>query len=322
MARATAAIMCRDFTSARASAQDALLGYREIGDREGEAEALTRVATALSMLLRFDEARAHFELAADIYRSIGNRLKLAYLLFNASPTEMQLGLFAAAEASLASALAIFEEAGDPRGLAACRTNLSMIRLLAGSPADARTIGLHALADARAIENPLIEAAALANVGNAERELGDFDAALDCMHAAIDIRHRLGLAATFEELSDLALTQLASGDREASRSTADDIMRRAPDSDENTVWPHYCFWAAACVYEACNDAPRAARALEQAARHVRAQLETIRDENARAAFAQLASVRAIAAAREGRWPAFAAVHPAAFTSRSPHGTPKK
>jgi DNA-binding SARP family transcriptional activator/tetratricopeptide (TPR) repeat protein len=305
MARATAAIMRRDFTVARESAQEALLRYREIGDREGEAEALTRVATALSMLRRFDEARAYFKTAADIYRSIGNRRKLAYLSFNASPTEMQLGLFAAAETSLNAALAIFAEAGDPRGLAVCRTNLSMIRLLSGAPAEAQSIGLHALADARAIENPLIEAAALANLGNAERELGQFAEALEHMHAAIGIRRRLGLPATFEELGDLALAQLASGDRVAGRGTADDIMRRAPESNENTVWPHYCFWAAACVYRACSDEAGAARALEHAVRHVREQVASITDEISRAAFAELGSVRAVRAASEGGgWPSFA------------------
>jgi len=302
MARAMAAINRRHFAAARESAGEALLRYRELGDREGEAEALSRVASALSMLVQFDAARADFKTAGEIYRSIGARLRLAYLLFNESTIEMQLGLFSAGETSIRTALPIFEQAADLRGLAVCRTNLSMIHLHAGDPVQARSIGLQALADARAIEHPLIEAAALANLGNAERELREFDAALEHMHAAVEIRHRLGLSATFEELSDLALTQFVSGDHAAGRATADDIMLRAPASDENTVWPHYCFWAAACVYHGCGDDARAARALELALARIRDQLGSTADDASRAAFMQLVSVRAVhAAADHGIWP---------------------
>jgi tetratricopeptide (TPR) repeat protein len=218
-----------------------------------------------------------------------------------------LGLFEAAQASIAAALPIFELPADLRGLAVCRNNLSIIRLHAGDPDEARSIALQALADARAIENPLIEAAVLANLGNAERELREFDAALDHMHAAIDIRHRLGLQATFEELSDLALAQFLSGDRDAGRATADDIMLRAPASTENTVWPHYCFWTAACIYHGGGDGARAKTALELAVTRVREQLASTADDASRAAFLRVASVREVhAAADHGVWPeAFAA-----------------
>jgi hypothetical protein len=136
----------------------------------------------------------------------------------------------------------------------------MIRLLAGAPAQAQAIGEAVLVDARSIENPLIEAAALANLGNAERELGAYGAALAHMSAAIAIRESLGLRATFEELGDFALAQSASGGASAARNTADDIMRRAPGSADNTVWPHCCFWSAAYVYRACGDATRTRRCL--------------------------------------------------------------
>jgi len=302
MARATASIMQRDFADARNAAERALERYRAIGDRGGEADSLSRIATALAMLLRFDESREHFAQAADVFRSTGSRLKFAYVLFNQCSVEIQSGLLPEAEKSIASALTLFEEAGDERGIAVCRTNSCMIRLLLGDPADARTVGRRALADARAIENPLIEAAALANLGNAERELGEIDAALEHMHAAIAIRNRLGLQATFEELGDLALTQLASGDLAASRATADDIVARASTSDENTVWPHYCYWAAARIYHAIGENARAQGTLELAVRHVRDQREALGHATARRGFDELATIRAIVAAHEeDRWP---------------------
>jgi DNA-binding SARP family transcriptional activator len=302
MARATASIMQRDFADARTAAERALERYRAIGDRGGEGDSLSRIATALAMLLRFGESREHFTRAAEIFRSTGGRLKYAYVLFNQCSVEIQSGLLREAETSIASALAIFEETSDERGIAVCRANSCMIRLLLGDPRDARAIGLQALADARAIENPLIEAAALANLGNAERELGETGDALTHMHAAIAIRTRLGLHATFEELGDLALTQLAAGDLEASRATADDIVARAPTSHDNTVWPHYCYWAAARIYHALEDTARAQSALELAVRHVREQREALGQATARRGFDELATIREIVAAHEDdRWP---------------------
>lgn len=300
MTAAAVAIMRRDFARALADAQEAQRRYREIGDREGEAEAGARVASALSFQLRFEEAGAEFAAAASIYRALGNRLQLAYLLFNQTGTQMQLGLLDDARASLTTALEIFETFHDRRGLAVCLTNLSMVRLLQQEPAEAKDLGLRALDAAREIANSVIEAAALANLGNAERELGELPAALAHMNEAIAIRERLGRSGTFEELGDLALAQLRAGDANAVQ-TADDIMRRADASGENTVWPHYCFWAAACVYHERADDSKAAAALQRAQALVAMQLGAMTDERSREAFRQLAAVRGICAAQGGVWP---------------------
>jgi hypothetical protein len=99
-----------------------------------------------------------------------------------------------------------------------------------------------------------------------------------------------------------LTQLSSGDLETSRATADDIVARAPTSDDNTVWPHYCYWAAARIYHALEDQARANDALAFAMRHVREQRDALGTETATRGFDQLATIRAIVAAHEeARWP---------------------
>ncbi len=109
--------------------------------------------------------------------------------------------------------------------------------------------------------------------------------------AIAIREHLAGSATFEELGDLALAQLKAGDA-AAIQTADDIMRGADASGENTVWPHYCFWAAARVYHDRGDDAKAAAALQRAREHVRIQLDAMADEVSREAFGRLAAVRGI------------------------------
>ncbi len=300
MTLAGLAIMRRDFARALNDAQEAQRRYREIGDREGEAEAGTRVASALSFRLRFEEAAAEFAAAAQIYRALGNRLQLAYLLFNQTGSQMQIGLLEDARSSLAAAVEIFQEFDDARGRAASLTNLSMVRLLQQATQEAKEVGLSALQAARQIANSVIEAAALANLGNAERELGELEAALTHMKQAIAIRERLNHCATFEELGDLALAQMKAGDGEA-LGTAQDIMQRADASGENTVWPHYCFWAAARVFRNCGDDERTAAALRRARELVSVQLDAIAEPRARAAFTELASVRGILAAQKGLWP---------------------
>jgi tetratricopeptide (TPR) repeat protein len=300
MASSAIAIMRRDFPRALVDSQEAQRRYREIGDREGEVEASARVASALSFLMRFEEAGAEFASAASIYRALGNRLQLGYLLFNSTGGQIQLGLLDDARSALTTALEIFEAADDWRGRAGVLTNLSMVRLLQQSPHEAKELGARAVEASRKIANSVIEAAALANLGNAERELGELEAGLAHMKEAIAIRERLAGSATFEELGDLALAQLKAGDQ-AAVQTADDIMQRADASGENTVWPHYCFWAAARVYHGHGDESKAAAALERARKHVRRQLDAMTDERSREAFSDLTAVRAIAAAEGGVWP---------------------
>lgn len=300
MTSAAIAIMRRDFPRALTDSQEAQRRYREMGDREGEAEAGARVAAALSFQLRFEEAAAEFAASASIYRALGNRLQLAYLLFNQTGSQMQLGLLDDARSSLENALEIFEAFDDMRGRAVSLTNLSMVRLLQQAPGEAGELASRALEASRKIANSVIEAAALANLGNAERELGQLESALAHMKDAIAIRERLGRPATFEELADLALAQLKAGEP-AALQTADDIMQRADASGENTVWPHYCFWAAARVYHHAGDDAKAAEALGRAQAHVRVQLDAIGDERAREGFGRLTAVRAISEAQGGVWP---------------------
>jgi predicted ATPase/DNA-binding SARP family transcriptional activator len=303
MSASAAAIMRREFHEVLRDAEVALGHYRDIGDREGEAEALSRVASGYSMLQRMDEARARFVMSGAIYESTGNQIKRAYVLFNQTSSEIQVGLLDSAAASLGEALAIFGKHGDRRGCAVCRTNQSVVALQLGDALEAKRLAESALADARELGLHLIEAAALSNLGNAERELGEHAAALAHMREAIAIRKRLGRPATFEELGDLALAQLEAGDLAGSRITADDVVVQLPDSTENTVWPHYCLWAAARIFKACGADLQARAALDEAAALVQRQLDAMTDPASRAAFVKLPAVRQIlAAAERDLWPA--------------------
>jgi hypothetical protein len=123
-----------------------------------------------------------------------------------------------------------------------------------------------------------------------------------MQEAIAIRERLQRPATFEELSDLALTHLRFGEIAAARRVADEIERLA-EHEENPVWPHCSSWACAQVYRAQGEDALAQAALRRAVDLIAEQRAAIVDERARAAVDALASVREVAAAHaEDRWPA--------------------
>jgi predicted ATPase len=301
-ATAASSIMQRDFATARAAASAALAHLRDVGDREGEAAASVLLASASSLFPYLEEGRRAFNDAAEIYRALDSPLRLGYLYFNRSLPEIQLGLLDEAAESVAAAREIFTALDNGRGLACCATNLSLIRLLQGDAQEARALAEAAVDGARAVENEFIAAGALANLGNAERELGLRDDAIAHMHEAIAIRERLQRPATFEELSDLALTHLRFGEIAAARRVADDIARLA-EHEENPVWPHCAYWASAQVYRAQGEHALAEAALGRAVALVGEQRAAIVDDRARAAFDALASVRDVAAAdADGLWPA--------------------
>lgn len=302
MAAAGIAIMQREYSGARDLARKALELYREIGDREGEADAQARFATALGISNRLDDSRREFAAAAALYRRLGKRSAHGYLLFNLSGAELQLGRVEDARRSLLDAEVTFTALADRRGQAVCWTNLSMVALLRGEAAEARRIASDALDTARELKSEVIEAAALSNLGNAERDLALFDDAVAHMHEALAIRERMGHPGAFEELADLARTHLEAGDVERAVAVARKTLERAQHSNEDEVWLHYCFWVAARAFTAAGARAEAAAALARADALLHEMLGRIADSESRNAFMALGmNVGIRAAVEHGVWP---------------------
>jgi len=228
---------------------------------------------------------------------------LGHLLFNLSVTEMLLGRLEATLSLLADAERIFDRLGETRARAYCWVNLSTVFHLRGDGAEARRYALRALEAGRATGNEVIEATALANLGNAERSLGDFSVAIGHMKEALALGERMMHPPAVEELANLALAYLESGDiaaaLEASRSALD------PDSPpgDNESWRQYSLWIAARVLRAAGRQRDASVALQRAHRHLQRVVERIEDAEARATFLVLPMNAAIVAAADaGVWPA--------------------
>jgi DNA-binding SARP family transcriptional activator len=91
-AASSSALMLHDLTACIALATTATELYVSLGDREGEADALARKATALARLGRRDEAREQNLAAAAIFESIGKRQGLAVAVLNIGLISCRIGV--------------------------------------------------------------------------------------------------------------------------------------------------------------------------------------------------------------------------------------
>jgi DNA-binding SARP family transcriptional activator len=272
--------------------------FVSVGDREGEATALGRSATALAYLGRDAEAREVNLAAASIFESIGKPQGEAIALVNASLRNARLGLFASAIPAFERALAIFAAIGDVYGQAVCDINLSYSRLQLGDAALAKRLASQALACAEDVKNKVLVAEALANLGAAERDLGEVNEAIAHMEAGIaqqaDDQRR---GDRLNDRADLALAHLYRGDRSEAARIADDFTAGTPDDDALNMWPHKLSWYAARIYLAAGREDDARRFLERAYAVMRRRSENLSDAGERAELERLPLHRAIAAAYE-------------------------
>ncbi|HKW44410.1 MAG TPA: AAA family ATPase, partial [Candidatus Eremiobacteraceae bacterium] len=186
-------------------AREGLSLARTIGDREEEAEMLQRVATVATFLADFDGARRTFADAAEALEAIGNVRGLSHALANEFVLSMRLGLLGDAARLGARVLALIERTDERRPLAVTKVNMSLLSLLAGDAGQAKRLALEALEIARAIKFPLFEGAALSNLGNAERALGDLRLGVRHLEEGLELRKGL-LEATdiLDDQCDLAI----------------------------------------------------------------------------------------------------------------------
>jgi len=302
MASSVALMMLREYDPAQDLAARAVELYHEMGDREGEAGALGRYATLLAVSGRLERSRREHQAAASIYRELGKDLLVGHLLFNLSVTEMLLGGLDVTLGLLADAERIFERLGEARARAYCWVNLSTVFQLRGDGSEARRYALLALEAGRSMGNEVIEATALANLGNAERSLGDFAVAIDHMKEALALGERMMHPPAAEEQANLALAYLESGQIAAALAASRPTLERASTPGDNEAWRQYSLWIAARVLRAAGAERDASAALARAHRHLHGVLEHIEDAEARATFLELPMNAAIEVAFEtGVWP---------------------
>jgi tetratricopeptide (TPR) repeat protein len=298
-----AALYEQQYEACRALAIEARELYRTIGDREGEADAISRQATAAARLSMLAEARRCFEEAAVIYAAIGKRHGVAGVLVNRGIHSVRNGMLDEAERSLRASLDEFCTLKDLRGQAASAINLSYVRLFRGDPADAKVHASAALAYSRAANHAMYEAAALGNLGAAERDLGEFDAAIKHMKQGLAIRRRLNRPGDYDDdIAHLIAAYLASGDVGAVRDLSEELAGSLATSSPAIFLPQFAHWVAARAFRELGDEKRMRLMLDRGHAIVRDQVSSIEGAAEKASYLSLLVNQDIEAAfAKNFWP---------------------
>ncbi|PKO14423.1 MAG: hypothetical protein CVU39_14305 [Chloroflexi bacterium HGW-Chloroflexi-10] len=141
--------------------------------------------------------------------------------------------------------------------------------------------------ARKLNNSLLEAFALNNLGEAERELGELDASLEHLNASwVSYQYAHRTVDGAGTLVDLALTHLLLGDYDAARQDARALEEIFVELEGKTSDEQRTLWAAARVWNAAGDLAHAKEIIEKAHAIVNRKLELIPDQETRLAFCNI------------------------------------
>jgi tetratricopeptide (TPR) repeat protein len=136
--------MQADFASATEHSQHSLDRARELGDRDGQSNALNVLALAAQAQGQLEDASAWFEESLALAKSLGDLRKQADRLNNISILASRQGNLEQAREYLEEARALYRRLQDSFGSAACLTNLSYIALLRQNWAEVEALSRQSL----------------------------------------------------------------------------------------------------------------------------------------------------------------------------------
>jgi DNA-binding SARP family transcriptional activator/predicted ATPase len=282
--------------------QEAIEVYRAIGDRVGEARALANKAAASVRLSHWDDARVANLDAAHLFEAIGDAAGLARTFMNLGMLHGRNGSLTEARRFIAAAREHQTRIGDERARAASLVNESFIALWQCRPAEAKALAREALATSLAMDHAAYRAQALANLGAAERDLGELDAAVGHMEEGLALQLELGrMPDAVSDLADAALAYELLGDLDRAMECAEKILAVDPAREQAAIFAPYPPWIAACVLHWKAD-PRAKTALSWAAELRSSTAASIDAPELREHFINLPfNVAIVEAVEHGRWP---------------------
>ncbi|GHH42932.1 XRE family transcriptional regulator [Lentzea cavernae] len=183
-----------------------LRAARLVGDREGEARALTNLGAAHRLLGRYSPAAARLRQSLRLHRDHSDRAGEARALSHLGIVEDRLGDVDASIGYLQQALARYRELGDRHGTASVLTNLGTVQSQTDDHAGAAET-LNAGRDLfRELGDRAGEAAALTNLADTYTHLGRHTTAATHLHRALahfrDLGHRYGEATALSILGQV------------------------------------------------------------------------------------------------------------------------
>jgi tetratricopeptide (TPR) repeat protein/transcriptional regulator with XRE-family HTH domain len=201
----------------------AVQAARHLGDRLGQANALSDLGEVRRRMGDYTAAAQADEQALGIYRDLGDRQGQANALNDLGKVQLASDYPAAAQA-LDEALGIYRDLGDRQGQASALRDLGIVKLLTGDyPAAAQALD-QALGIYRDLGDRQGQAGALNYLGLMRRTTGDYPAAAQMLEQALgiyrDLGDRLGQA---NALNDLGFLRLATGDYPAAAQVLEQAL---------------------------------------------------------------------------------------------------
>jgi predicted ATPase/class 3 adenylate cyclase len=165
--------------------------FREVGPKEGLADALDNLGIAQAHRGELERARALFVESAEMFREAGDGWGVAESLNNLGLTASIRGENDQAMALHEESLRIRRELADKRGIAMSLGNLAVQALIRGDHERAATLCEEGLAMARALGDRGFTATFLGNLGGAMLGQGNLERATELLAESIAIGHELG-----------------------------------------------------------------------------------------------------------------------------------
>ena len=180
-----------DYTAAAQALEQALGIYRDLDDRLGQANALTELGAVRRMTGEYPAAAQAQEQALGIYRDLGDRLGQAGALKDLGEVRRLTGEYPPAAQAYKQALGIYRDLGDRLGQANALSYLGAVRRMTGEYPGAARDLEEALGIARDLGDRLGQANALSVLGDVRRLTGDHLGAARDLEQALGIYRDLG-----------------------------------------------------------------------------------------------------------------------------------
>ena len=180
-----------DHPGAARDLEDALGIYRDLGHRLGQADTLSRLGLMRLLTGDYPGAARDLEQALGIYRDLGHRLGQAHALTRLGTVRRLTGDLPGAARDLEEALGILRDLGHRLGQANALTRLGTVRRLTGNYPGAARDLEEAIGIYRDIGEPGGEAEALNESGTLHRVCGDLRQARSCHQKALMLARRIG-----------------------------------------------------------------------------------------------------------------------------------
>lgn len=291
---AVAALLRQQYRECFSLTQRSLELYVRANDREGQATARGRLAVTAAWLGNYTFALQEFDATLATYEALGHKRGIALTHTNRALLLLRIGSFVEALRSIERSNDLFEAVREKRTLVANRVNASFVHGQLGHLEVAKELATSALTLSRELGYPVFEAAALSTLGNAERRLRDFDAAIEHFEASLAIRRPVQESRDFvDDLTDLALAYVEANRPERALGVARELASIGAVSFDGALWPHYAWWAAAQGFRVAGVARDADAAAARARSSLTSFAARIEDESMRAAFLDLPVNRTIA-----------------------------